>query len=508
MMFIVTLIVFVLIFSLLILIHELGHFWAAKSSGVKVEEFGFGMPPKLWGKKVGETEYTINWIPFGGFVRMLGEDTGKGKKSPRSINNKSLRVQAWVIVAGVVMNFLLAFVLLTIGFLVGIEPLIVDQNDFNDSIKNGLSDVRPGFVVLNSEQDRWSPGDQILLDSEGSPYLSIESFTEARESDESLSGVTINSLYLSRLTYAGGEDSVFHPFLQEGDSIIQVNGMEILSSEDLMNVLPTSRVFDLLLYRPGQGEIMIEGILLNTNYPVVSYVNSGSPAEMAGLSSGDQIVSINEKDVLIPADVISVTEEAHAQMAEFLVYEILRDGTLLTQEIELDETGKIGVMISNPVPYYGDLSLYESVVPHSLMGLNKEQYGILKAPVVALNEMWRLGKLTAVMFMGVLGDFVQGGSVPDGVAGPVGIAQMTSVTLQAGFAALIRFVALLSLSLGVINILPLPALDGGRLVFVLFQAITGRRPNPKFEGIIHSIGFLFLMLFLVYITFNDVLNLF
>ena len=103
-----TIVVFILIFSFLILIHEFGHFTAAKRAGVKVEEFGFGLPPRIFGVKKGETLYSINWIPFGGFVRMLGEDSSskKARNSKRSFVNQPLRTQAWIVSAGVVMNLL------------------------------------------------------------------------------------------------------------------------------------------------------------------------------------------------------------------------------------------------------------------------------------------------------------------------------------------------------------------------------------------------------------------
>lgn len=125
----ITIVVFLVIFSALILIHEFGHFTAAKRAGVKVEEFGMGLPPRIWGVKKGETLYSINWIPFGGFVRMLGED-GESKKNQNSFASKSPAVQLWIVSAGVVMNLLLSFVLLTIGFWIGIDPLMVDQEDF------------------------------------------------------------------------------------------------------------------------------------------------------------------------------------------------------------------------------------------------------------------------------------------------------------------------------------------------------------------------------------------
>jgi regulator of sigma E protease len=128
-----TIIVFLLILSLLIFVHELGHFVMARRVGAKVEEFGFGFPPRIFGIHRGETIYSLNWIPIGGFVKILGED-GEDRDNPRSINSKSIWQRAQVSSAGVIMNFILAAALLSIGYAIGL-PAIVDNNQ-NNSLKN------------------------------------------------------------------------------------------------------------------------------------------------------------------------------------------------------------------------------------------------------------------------------------------------------------------------------------------------------------------------------------
>src|SRR3989339_635784 len=137
MQILLSILVFLLIFSIVVFVHEFGHFSAAKRAGIKVEEFGFGMPPRIFGKKVGETLYSINWIPFGGFVRLLGEDVGKSEAhtSKKSYLNKSIRARTMVALGGIIMNFILAFLLLSFGFMMGIEPLVVTSEDFLNNIK-------------------------------------------------------------------------------------------------------------------------------------------------------------------------------------------------------------------------------------------------------------------------------------------------------------------------------------------------------------------------------------
>lgn len=466
-MILLAIVAFFVIFSLLILIHEFGHFFAAKRAGVKVEEFGFGMPPKIWGVKKGETLYSINLIPFGGFVRMLGEMDGgvKAKMSKRSFERQPIRTQLWIVCAGVVMNLLLAFILLTFGFMIGIEPLIASEEEFYDGIQEGLINVE---------------------------------VTEVAENEE--------AYYLPRLVYLEEEGSVFADYLQDGDVIVQVDGVEVLLEEDLYDSFGNKFELDLTVYRDGEGELLFEDLPMPVSHPVVSYVEPESPAEEYGLLLGDQVLSVDGEEVFDANQITDITSGLDEDDTD-LDYQILRDGEILDLNIPLREDGRVGIGISNMLPYYGLLSLYTSYLPHDMLGFEKVSYGVY-SPVIAVKEMARLGKLTAFMFIDVFGNFLTANDVPAGVAGPVGIAQMTFVNIQNGFAAMLRFVALLSLSLGVINILPIPALDGGRAVFILYHGITGRRPNPKIEQWIHTAGFFLLLLFLAYITFNDILSFF
>lgn len=467
-MYILTAIVFVLIFSLLILVHEFGHFWAAKRADVKVEEFGFGLPPRMFGKKKGETIYSLNWIPFGGFVRMLGEDGSdpESKKNKRSFVNKTLWQQTKIVCAGVFMNLFLAFLLLTFGFMIGIEPLIASVDDFYAGIRDGVVKVEATEIV-----------------------------------DEDVESTGYGQTYLSRMVYLEDSASIFYGTLKDQDIILTVNDKEILNEEDLISALHFESKLKLNFYRPNEGETSVV-INVKEQHPVITYIEESSPAATY-LRVGDKVKSINGKNVSSGEQVVSFTQENESGS---ILYNIIRDGGENSFSIPLREDGRIGVAVADLV-YSLNTSVYESYVPHTVLSIEKVKYG-WGAPIQAVKEMWRLGKITAAMFVNVLGNFLKGGEVPEGVSGPVGIAQMTYVFLQDGFAAIIRFVALLSLSLGVINILPIPALDGGRLLFIVIQGFTGKRPSPRIESLIHGAGFVFLLLFIVYVTFNDVLRLF
>lgn len=523
-----TIVAFVVIFSILILIHEAGHFFAAKRAGVKVEEFGFGLPPRMFGIKRGETLYSFNWIPFGGFVRMLGEDdeSKEGKSSKRSYSNQPFRIQAWIVCAGVLMNLLLAFVLLTVGFVVGIEPLIASEDDFLQAIRDDVVHVEPGIVVVDSTNSDLKSGDRIMgLETVEAWNALVKNVDAGTPASVNLSGYTgellpltltkadldtstFAPLYLSRLVYRDSPDSVFHGLFQTGDVLLGLTG-EILTAEDLDAALVSAEnesdgPFTFRIYRPGQGEMTVN-VSLPVQRPLITYVEANSPADQLGLKAGDEIWNVGGASVHTAQQVVDLTHATKGSI-EYVVKKS-GDTELTTFLVPLREDGRVGVSLSDPLPYYGNLSLFPSYTVHTLMSTDHVQYG-WNAPVVAVQEMWRLGKMTAGMFVNVIKQFVTANGVPAGVSGPVGIAQMTGITITEGWAAMLRFVALLSLSLGVINILPFPALDGGHFALILLKAISGKKSTYRWEHVINLGGFLFLLAFILYITFNDVMNLF
>jgi regulator of sigma E protease len=169
----------------------------------------------------------------------------------------------------------------------------------------------------------------------------------------------------------------------------------------------------------------------------------------------------------------------------------------------------IGVGLSRIYSYENDdLSVYGTDVATSVLKIGNVSYPFWIAPIKAFEESGRLSVLTAQTFVDVIKSLVTKFVVPEGVAGVVGIAQLTHVYVQAGALPLLRFVALLSLSLAMINIFPIPALDGGKLLFILVEAVSGRKVNQKFESIVHMIGFALLMLLILVITYSDIVRIF
>lgn len=368
-MILLTIIAFIVIFSLLVLVHEWGHFIMARKAGIQVEEFGIGLPPraKAFYKDKHGTVYSINWIPFGGYVRLHGEDSSDPTMlhDKKSFASKSLFQRTAVIVAGVVMNFLLAWVLISVGFTIGMKPFLITPQDLQKAVQEGLAVTEPVLYVHEVAPD--SPASQ-----------------------------------------AG---------IRPDDMIRRLDQAPVPSSEKFGDALNPLKPVELILLRGGQE--------------------------------------------------IALTVVPNAEK-------------------------KVGVTISS-----------ESAVKE----VKKIRYPLWQAPAKAIQEVGRLSWLTVKMLGNVIVSLIGKFTVPEGVAGPVGIAKMTHYFVQQGVIALLQFTALISISLGVINIMPFPALDGGRFLFIVFELMLRRRPSQKWEAAIHTVGFGLLMLLLLVVTWHDIVNL-
>lgn len=370
MLFVLTAIAFILLLTGLILIHEWGHFIAARKSGVIVEEFGFGLPPKA--KKLftwGGTVFTLNWIPFGGFVRLKGENalTEQERRSKGSFASAPFLSRCLILVAGVGMNFLLALILFTFGFSYG----------------------------------RWVP-----------TYLSFEEMKAAA----------------------------------------------------------------------ARGEIVMDlGVLVHDVLP------DGTAAK-AGVAPGSVLSAINGVPVTQLDEVVALQEGKRSVVYTLLTGKKFGTTTEVTVQVK---DGKTGV----------SLTLFPRTLDAPRRSLiDAFGFSLREAGIVTVQTVIGLGKLVTSL--------VSSGHVPEGITGIVGIAQLTYASVQEGLMMYLRLVALLSLSLAALNILPFPALDGGRLLFVLLESLYRTPSMRKVEVFANMFGFVVLLLLILLVTFYDVLRLF
>lgn len=358
--------IFFLVLFVLILVHEWGHFIAAKKTGMRVDEFGIGFPPKVFGIKKGETEYTLNALPIGGFVRIYGENPeAVGESDPdiaRAFGSRPKWAQAVVLVAGVTMNVIFAWLLFFGTFMLGV-PTAVEETTASPEAMLYVSGVLPGGPLEGKIQ----PGSQIL-------------------------------------TLTAGETKLENPKPSTFSEFIQNN--------------PDSEVTITYSYGSEEGSVAIK--------PVIG---------------------------IIPND--------------------------------LDKAA-VGV---------------------SLAMVETESYGFFEAIAAASTQTYDgLIGITVGLFT-LLGQSLTGSADFSQVAGPVGIVGMVGDAADFGLTALLTFTAMISLNLAVINMLPVPALDGGRLVFVAIEAITRKPINPVWSGRVNLIGFGLLMLLMLVVTWNDIARL-
>lgn len=348
-------IVAVIIFlSVLILVHELGHFLTAKKFGLFVEEFGFGLPPRLWGKKIGKTIYSINWLPFGGFVRIFGEDGGDEREEFTSGNFAFQPIwrRAVVIVSGVLMNFLFGWFLMSLVFLVGIPQSIV------------ISDVQPNTPAFRGGIQS---GDIVL---------------SAAVDNNTISGGNKLEELVQFINNHRGEEIKLQ--IKQGDKIKE------------LTLVPRRN--------PPLGEGALGVVLVEAGAPRQSLFSS----LWAGLKASVQIT-----------------------------------------------------------------------------------YTIIEVIFRLISQIITEGKTSAVT-----------------LTGPVGIVKITGQAAGLGFVYLLQLLSLISLNLAVINILPFPALDGGRLLFLLVEWIKGSPLPKRFEKYANALGMALLLTLMIFITIKDVKTLF
>ena len=378
-----TFVIFILTLSILVFVHELGHFLVAKKNGIRVEEFGLGMPPRVIGKKVGDTLYSLNLLPFGGFVKLTGEEVESEdeevtlEKDPRSFVSKSASQRVAVLVAGVTMNMILAvtlyyFLLISTGFKTFTIPLLFDY-----TFKFGQIE-KTGTVVMDVQKDSGAQKAGVLL----------------------------------------------------GDAVKSIDGVSVNSITELRNELKG---------KAGQ-EVQVEILDMQKPFNSVSRTVTAIPTE--------------------------------------------------------DENGNVLLGV-----YLGDAVSITYSKPHEkLFAGFLHSYNVLDYSIKAM------GNVISASFKAK--DITP---VSSSVAGPVGVYNIVGSILNYGgshvFLSMLDFIALMSLSLAFINILPFPALDGGRIVFILIEKVMGKRVNPLLEAKIHKIGISLLFGLLILISIKD-LNIF
>lgn len=353
-----TLILVLIVISLLILVHEWGHFYSARKLGVKVEEFGFGFPPKVYAKVKNGVRYSFNLLPFGGFVKIFGEH-GEGEQDPKSFISRPAWQRFIILAAGVFMNLVLAWVFFSVGAGIGVPQV----------------------------------------------------------EDEAGSGAPVS----------------------------------------------------------------IIGVL------------AGSPADTAGLKFGDKILEMR-------AEGASLRIESEKDVRDFVDAYRGEEVTLLIRRGNAVQEIK-----AVPRPNFPE---GEGPLGIALARLTVKRAPFYLAPWEGLKTLVGSVEVTVRGLGILLKDIFVERKVSAAVSGPVGIFFFARDTMALGFSYVLQFIGMLSVNLAILNFLPIPALDGGRILFLLIEKVRGRRIAPSAENFAHALGFAFLVLIMILVTYKDIVRIF
>lgn len=510
------------ILAFLIIIHELGHFFAARSVGVAVEEFGIGIPPRVKGWKWKGVLWSLNAIPFGGFVRVKGEDGADMSKG--SMNAAGPLQRAWFLIAGPAMNILAAIVLSVL--IIGVQGKPVE-----------MAPLYIGAVAPASPADEagWLPGDKIvaangvaLNDSETAVNAinshageetsitiargdqTIETTVVPRKNPpagEGATGIAVDNGRLSKVTINEVEqDSVAsNAGLIDGDQIMAINGVDIDAFAQAVGLLNGAQGADINMTVKRDGKTFDLALDVPQTSILVRGVQNGSAASDAKLYEGDQIIAVNGEPVESSPAFIKAIRDRAGTATELTV---VREGR------ELATTIAVPAPPEDTTNYHPLTSIGLSWQPTS--AFKASGIGIVGTVIyehVPLNrvvqegwkQVWGIISGTVEMIRSMFTDGVS----RDQFTGPIGMGQLTSELLsetpEPAWIVLTQLTILISISLGVLNLMPLPALDGGRLLFVIIEVLRGgKRIAPEKEGLVHLAGMVLLLGLMFFIAFGDV----
>ncbi|MBI5560774.1 MAG: RIP metalloprotease RseP [Deltaproteobacteria bacterium] len=425
-----TVISFLIVLGVLIFIHELGHFAVAKAAGVGVEKFSLGFGPKIISVRRGETEYRISAVPFGGYVKMVGESPDEDvaeEDKKKSFAAKPISIRSLIVAAGSVMNLVLALVLFPLIFMLGIKV--------------------PAYF-------------------EGPPEVGYVSHGSAAEK-------------------AG---------IRRGDTVEEVNGERVEGWEGIYKAtaLNAEGPLRLLILREGERTDVVVNPPAGDGYgfyppmpPVIGGLSKGFPAEKAGLKPGDRIKAVDGQPI------------SHWVELQEVIKSSGRERTFLVERDGRSFEAKITAVWNSEMKSYlvGVMQVEETVI---------RSYGFFESVGLGVKKA---GELVILLFAVIKGLFSGAYSVKT-LGGPIMIAQVAGRAAESGAVELMSIIAFLSLQIGIINLFPIPVLDGGHLFFFLIERIKGKPVSEKILGISQQVGMALLIALMVFVTWNDVLRLF
>ncbi len=447
-----SLLAFIVAISILVTVHEFGHFWVARRMGVHVLRFSVGFGRPLWRRQAASgTEYVIASIPLGGYVKMLDEREGDvpAERLEQAFNRKPVLRRMAIVAAGPIANFILAIVLYAGMYMIGVQ-----------GIRPYIGVVTPGSVAAQAGLEKHD----LILAVDG---RSVQSWEQARMAllEDALAR---NTLAL-RVRTVDGAETTRH---------LNVRGLHLLSeSPDVLGRMGLS------VWRPS--------------VPVIAKAMPGGAAERAGLQAGDRVVSMNgEKVVSTEAWIKAI--QAHPGVP--LKLSVERSGD--RREVTVTPARRL---VDGKPRGFIDAQI-QGVVPAALRDTLRTEvrYGPLEALSQGAQRTWSMTVLT----LRVLGRLVVGQASVRNLSGPVTIAEYAGISAAIGLSAFLGFLGIVSVSLGVLNLMPVPVLDGGHLLYQFIELVRGRPLSESAQIVGQKIGLALLGALMVLAIYNDLYRLF
>ncbi|MBT4836454.1 MAG: RIP metalloprotease RseP [Methylococcales bacterium] len=446
---IVTLISFLVALAILISVHEYGHYWVAKKSGVKVLTFSLGFGKPLWKTIINgddKTEFVISAIPLGGYVKMLDEREGDvaENESHRAFNRQSLLKRCLIVSAGPVYNLVFAVMIYWLVFMIGVtgsRPIIGDVTPNSPAAQAQMQSGDEIISIGQRQTSTWQDTMFALLSEASAEEKNIS--LKVKRMDDSIKAI--------RLDLSGIINSI------KAETLLEELGIEIFQAE-----LP----------------------------PIIGNVLENNPASIAGFKVMDKVISSNGEKIATWSDWVKHIQ-SHAEEKLSIIIE--RDGavmtlTLVPKKIKSGNKtiGRIGAGVYIPE---GLIDSYRAVV----------SYSPLEALIVALNKT----KDMSILMLRIMKKMLFGTASIDNLSGPISIAQYAGKTALIGLIPFLMFLAAVSVSLGVLNLLPIPVLDGGHLFFYLVEFIKGSPVSENAQIMGQKVGMVLLLLLMSVAIFKD-----
>ncbi len=443
------LLAFLVVLGVLVVFHELGHFWVARALGVKVLRFSVGFGRVIWSRRFGpdRTEWALSAIPLGGYVKMADEREGDvaPEDLPRAFNRQSVGRRIAIVAAGPIANLVLAVLLFAATFVAGIpgqRALLAAPAEGTPAAEAG---VRDGDLVTAVDD------------------APVKSWQDLRWRLLRLSGRAEATLTVER---------------PDGSTATRTVPLPALGAAD------------------WEGNFMpVLGLTADLGAPVIDQVIAGKPADRAGLKAGDRIVAIDGVPVKSPAEAANRT---NAKPGTPVTFRIARDGGEFDATLTTDAVEQGGHTV-------GVAGVRLKVDPASAARLALTvRYGVLEALEQGARKTWELSAFTLKM----LGRVVTGDASLKNISGPLTLADFAGQSAQAGALVFIGYLALISISLGVLNLLPIPLLDGGHLLYYFAELLKGSPVSDRAFEVGQRIGMAVLAVLMALALFNDLTRLF